>query len=133
MALGASIWNDGEFFCVQTTYNIALIRVLNTLPPSEAFYRDETRTWYIKSKHQEFVKSVLRELGYLVTHIDQAMPVPVDEDFAVLGLLPTAVWEVCESAYKALCRIHHPDMGGNLETMQAINQAWERVKLSKGK
>lgn len=133
MALRASVWDEGNKFCLQTPFNVVLTRLFNRLPEVEALYRDETRIWYFEKKHESMVRSWLRTLGYMVTQIDLPIPIPADEDFAVLGLLPTAQWEVCEAAYKTLCKLNHPDMGGNLETMQQINMAWEKVKLTKGK
>jgi hypothetical protein len=133
MGLRASVWDDGANFCVQTEYNVVLVRLLNKLPELERVYRDETQTWYISKKHETMVTSWLNELGYLITRVDVDMPGPPDETFAVLGLLPTAIWEVCEAAYRALCKINHPDMGGNEETMKQINAAWDRVRIAKGK
>jgi curved DNA-binding protein CbpA len=35
---------------------------------------------------------------------------------------------VAEAAYKALARLHHPDVGGDVETMQALNDAIQTFK-----
>jgi hypothetical protein len=51
-----------------------------------------------------------------------------DEDWAILGLHPSACREVAEAAYKALIKKHHPDHGGDLTTMQLVNTAWSRIK-----
>lgn len=132
MALKATIQRQGDQLLVGTGYNVVLVRLLNTLPTKEAVYRDETHVWYINLKHEEVVFKWLRMLGYVITEVDQ--PVPNSEDcFSVLGLLPTATWEVCEAAYRALALANHPDRGGNLDTMQQINVAWDKIKLIKGK
>jgi curved DNA-binding protein CbpA len=44
-------------------------------------------------------------------------------------LLPSAPPEVVRAAYKALAMKHHPDKGGSTELMQAINQAYERLRF----
>lgn len=30
-----------------------------------------------------------------------------------------------KARYRELCKLHHPDLGGNVETMQAVNAAYE--------
>lgn len=36
--------------------------------------------------------------------------------------------QAAAKSQKALARKHHPDLGGSLETMQRINEAWNFVK-----
>lgn len=132
MPLKAAIWKEGSKLLLQTGYNVVLIRLIQSLPSNEATYRDETHTWYIDIKHETSVINWLKKLGYLYTEVDKSVPVG-DDCFAVLGLLPTATWEVCEAAYRALCKVNHPDMGGNVEVMKQINDAWAKIKQSKGK
>jgi hypothetical protein len=132
MAFKAAIWHENTNLLLQTGYNILLVRLLNSLPPKECFYRDENKVWYIDLKHEAVVKQWLRTFGYTITEVDTAVP-SADDSFSVLGLLPTASWEVCEAAYKALAKINHPDTGGNEEIMKQINEAWDKIKKIKGK
>jgi len=48
-------------------------------------------------------------------------------DHELLEILPTARFEVAKAAYRALCLVHHPDHGGDLRKIQALNAAWERL------
>lgn len=48
--------------------------------------------------------------------------------FAVLHLLPTAPPEVIKAVYRVLASIHHPDKGGDMRKMQAINAAYEALQ-----
>lgn len=52
-------------------------------------------------------------------------PVEVAEAFVALYLLPSAPLAVIKAAYRALAVIHHPDHGGNPETMKRLNLAHE--------
>lgn len=54
-------------------------------------------------------------------------PVEVAEAFALLFLLPSAPLAVIKAAYRALANIHHPDHGGNTETMKRLNSAHEKA------
>jgi len=53
--------------------------------------------------------------------------------YAVLHLARDAPLEVCEAAYKALVRKHHPDLGGDTATMQRLNAAIELIRKEKSK
>lgn len=44
-----------------------------------------------------------------------------------LWLLPGAPLVVVKSVYKALARICHPDMCGDTQTMQKLNEAYELI------
>lgn len=45
-----------------------------------------------------------------------------------LGLLPDRHPLVVEAVYKALMKVHHPDLGGDTATAQAINDAYRKLK-----
>ena len=47
------------------------------------------------------------------------------DHYRVLQIQPDAVPEVVAAAYRALARLHHPDLGGDARTMAAVNDAWE--------
>lgn len=51
---------------------------------------------------------------------------------AVLHIANDAPLTVAEAAYKALARMHHPDLGGATARMQAINAAIEAIRREKG-
>ncbi len=48
---------------------------------------------------------------------------PVEAALAVLGLRRDAPAVVIQAAWRALCRVHHPDVGGDVERMKRINAA----------
>ncbi len=129
--LKATLSKEGDKLLLQCAYNPVLTRLLNALPKKECFYRDETQIWYVDLKHEQTITAFLRRLGYLTTETDRPIP-DGNDSFSVLGLLPTAIPEVCLAAYRALVKINHPDNHGNTETMQRINEAWEIVRLQKG-
>ena len=45
--------------------------------------------------------------------------------FQVLGISHTSSAEQIRSAWKVLARVHHPDVGGDVATMQLLNRALE--------
>ncbi|MFA7691417.1 MAG: J domain-containing protein [Candidatus Hydrogenedentes bacterium] len=51
-----------------------------------------------------------------------------DMCYRILGLSPSARWEEIEKAYRAKAKRHHPDLGGDEDTMRAVNEAYNRIK-----
>jgi len=47
--------------------------------------------------------------------------------YAVLGVSPGAPIEVIKAAYRALMKIHHPDVGGNAEKTKEIEEAYRNL------
>lgn len=47
--------------------------------------------------------------------------------YRVLGVTPTTPKEQIKKAYLRLCKINHPDAGGNQEKFIEIKQAWEMI------
>lgn len=63
----------------------------------------------------------------------QALPAQAASWFTVMEFTdPPKVWDVIESRYKSLARVHHPDRGGNAETMAKINAAYDTARSEFG-
>jgi len=61
----------------------------------------------------------------------QSSNTDMDMCFRIMGLSPSASWEEIERAYRAKAKIHHPDRGGDEDTMRALNEAYNRLKQIK--
>ena len=48
--------------------------------------------------------------------------------FKLLGVSPSAPWDEIERAYRQKAKIHHPDRGGDGDTMRALNDAYSTIK-----
>jgi DnaJ-domain-containing protein 1 len=55
----------------------------------------------------------------------------LDLCYRMLGLSPSASWEEIERAYRAKAKLHHPDRGGDGDTMRALNEAYSKLKRVK--
>jgi hypothetical protein len=60
-------------------------------------------------------------------------PPPIEEDFATINAKRGATFEEARQAYREAAQRAHPDRGGDVETMQRINIAWDRIKQSFGR
>lgn len=64
----------------------------------------------------------------------QALPSAAGSWFVVLEFKePPKVWDMIEARYKSLARVHHPDVGGNVDTMAKINAAYDTARAEFGK
>jgi len=62
------------------------------------------------------------------TQAPSGSPRDADICFRMLGLSPSATWEEIERAYRKKAKIHHPDLGGDEDTMRALNEAYQQLK-----
>lgn len=81
--------------------------------------------------------TALVELIYRQLHPSSTPPPPPPRadlprgSYGVLHVANDAPIEVCEAAYKALTKKHHPDLGGDTATMQRLNAAIEQIRKEK--
>jgi len=55
-------------------------------------------------------------------------PSDLEMCYKMLGLSSSASWEDVERAYRRKAKIHHPDHGGDADTMKALNEAYAQLK-----
>ena len=51
-----------------------------------------------------------------------------EDPWRILHLRPTAPSELVSAAHRCLAKLNHPDRGGTTTTMQAINEAVDRIR-----
>lgn len=51
----------------------------------------------------------------------------------ILGVRRDATWAEISDAYRALARLHHPDNGGDTESMKRINAAYVEARSERGR
>lgn len=130
----ALLWDDKEQnqIRLRVTYNHLLVTLIYKLVPKEnRLYDYQKNEWTISKEYTEKIIGFLERLGYRYTWMG-GDGVQLQDDFAVLHLLPNAPWPVCQAVYKALVKMHHPDSGGSNEKMAEINGAFDRIKLIHG-
>lgn len=52
--------------------------------------------------------------------------------YEILGVAPSASLLECQRAYKRLCRVHHPDVGGSADKFRAVQEAWNAIQKGNG-
>jgi hypothetical protein len=61
-------------------------------------------------------------------HRPQTSTTDIEQAYRALHLLPSAPAWAAEAVYKAAIKVHHPDVGGDGQTMVRINLAMETIR-----
>jgi len=89
------------------------------IPERHRFFQN--MSWYVHGKHVDDLKG-LGASGAPATTLGGP------DDYAVLHLLPTAPMAIIEAVWRALARLHHPDVGGDEELFKRLSAAYRRIK-----
>jgi hypothetical protein len=115
---------------LRSPYDPALVDALKeAIPRAYREWDAGAKVWRIDPDWGDVMLQALTAIGVSVVDKRPSVPLPTTVASALqeacqrLYILPEAPVEVAEAAYKALARLHHPDVGGDTETMQALNDA----------
>src|SRR5262245_32128255 len=112
---------DDERLILRSPYDPALVEALKeAIPRAYREWDAGAKVWRIDADWGDVVLQALTDIG--VSVVDKRPAVPsstivagaLREACQRLCILPEAPVEVAEAAYKALARLHHPDVGGDL-------------------
>src|SRR5262245_40962199 len=120
---------------LKSPFNPELVAALKDAIPYS--YREWDAASKVRRIDPDWADVVLQALGAIGVNVVDKRP-PVTPPTAVapalheacrrLCIVPEAPVEVAEAAYKALARLHHPDVGGSTEMMQELNDAIQTFK-----
>jgi hypothetical protein len=119
------------------------------IPPHARRWNPSTKEWAIDPPHHETMHAILRahfgwfpamptegpdpeverlraEVCRLREQLRRAEAIP--DAYRTLCVLPGAPREVINAVHKTLTKLHHPDRGGDLLTMQKINDAADQLR-----
>ncbi len=116
-------------------FNRGLVEALKREIPAYArSYEPATKAWTVNQPYIATAGALVEATFADVEVIDHspnfsrpAPPTPRTE-YHVLHLQPTAPPALVEAAFKCLSKLHHPDAGGSVETMQQINEAISAIR-----
>ena len=127
MARKASIeWIDDQWFAIYSPFDRAFVDAL----------KDGTRTrrWDQGAKRWECLaleyERALRLMQRFFDVVDEPEWRPGRSPYDVLGVRRDAPMEVIEAAYRAMTKLHHPDMHGYQATgrMATVNAAMDTIR-----
>jgi hypothetical protein len=84
------------------------------------------RMWQFDADDLELVIEIASKY-YQVEFNQQVNQSLKKTEWETLYLIPNAPLEVVKAAYRALAMLHHPDRGGDIETMAKINSAYDKI------
>ena len=108
-----------------------------TISATRRQWNEERASWTVRESEREALLRAFESNGYDVEWLFTREPeipetVKEDRDLAVLGLMAGASLELVKAAYRVKAKEHHPDRGGNVETMTKVNNAYERLEIRYG-
>ncbi len=101
----------------------------------DAVYLPEERSWSVPREHMRGLEAWLAlwfdqeavAWGRPARRPAPAQALALASSYKVLYLVEGAPAELVEAARRVLAKRHHPDVGGDEETMRAINAAADRI------
>jgi hypothetical protein len=124
-----------ERFALKTPYDPIFLAAFKAAIPWDTREWDAAnKLWRVDSAFAEVVIELARQHGAMVTDkrpslaIGDQAPPRLREACARLCITPDAPLQVAEAAYKALAKLHHPDVGGDTVTMQGLVDALATFK-----
>lgn len=141
--------HDAARFSVRFPYSKAFVAFLQGLPADARAFDRRRRCWYVSYRYlYEILDEGPRHFTSLdvsgldptwreraATHLDHERGRRAPRGhaaFDVLHVVPGAPMAVVHAAYRALARMHHPDVGGRTEDMARLNRAYEQILLLLG-
>lgn len=123
---------------VRFPFDRLVVESIKAQIPSDARgYEPATKTWFVGPGWGAVVERILcRAFDSVSIELEtdshrRSDPTPIrkgDRDYAALFLLPGAPPCVVEAAYRALAKGSHPDRGGDVSAMQALNAAYAALQ-----
>lgn len=135
---------DGDDVVLAFSYDPTAVEALKfAVPKGHRLWVPEERVWRIKARFWERVKTIFVQYGVFSAAEFNELKRPVGGgDWETLWVRQGAPVEVVDAAYRALARLHHPDLApaGTSEGKMAerhrrmvrINLAYEKLRARKG-
>ncbi|EWH11287.1 DnaJ-class molecular chaperone [Catenovulum agarivorans DS-2] len=96
---------------------------LTDADPMQAYYLDLNNLYSTDQNQVERMLANFWQKFQQYCHSDQYI-----QACNTLEVRPESSLHVKKQRYKRLCALHHPDKGGDVSTIQQINQAWTVIK-----
>jgi hypothetical protein len=127
--------HDNGDLDIRTPYDAAFVAALKDGVSYDFRSWDaERKVWSVEAPYAEVALGIVRRFFANVKTTDEgnassAGGTPSGGDpYRELHLLPSAPVPLIHAAYRTLARLHHPDAGGDVTTMQRLNAAYDRLK-----
>lgn len=107
-------------------FDARLVDVVKSVPAGARSWNKATKTWWVADPYAEWLVDDMRHLGYSVITgaDDQRRQQRADRGGAWAQMLFDRVGpDRAAAVHRALSRVLHPDVGGDTELMQELNDA----------
>jgi hypothetical protein len=145
-----SVKQDAVGFQIRLTgssgeFDLALTMLKITVPHRLRRFESGSKSWQIERRAKGalmswllFCKNHLRAQVIYDSYCGEAEwkrqvnkinKMQLAESYRMLHLLPSAPAELVKAAHKIMAKLNHPDLGGDIDTMQRINAAFDSITV----
>lgn len=120
----------GEQYVLRFAYDPTLVSIVKTVPSYARSWQPTSRVWLIDRFYAEQLAADIARMGHTVIGLD-AEPTPPpkasgDGDWARAVFKRVGPGRT-DIVYKMLCKALHPDVGGDTQLMQELNEARREI------
>lgn len=98
-----------------------------SIPTKKRVWDNNDKCWYIVKDQFDKLSHLLDKYYQETILLDFPQQEVSNDYWSKLYLIPGAPVEIIQAVYKILCKKYHPDLGGDVEKMQAINIAHKEI------
>ena len=119
---------SGLFLQLEAPYNKPFTDELKkSLPSKKRMWDNNDKCWYVVKDQFDKLTHLLEKHYTETILLDFPEQETATDAWSVMWLLPGAPLEIVRAAFKALAVKYHPDRGGSVEDMQALNIAHTEI------
>lgn len=123
----------GEQYLLRFAYDPTLVSIVKTVPSYARSWQPTSKVWIVDRFYAEQLAADIARMGHTVIGLDaEQIPPPKNTTNGDSGDWARAVFRrvgpgKTDVVYRALSRVLHPDVGGDTELMQELNDARREI------
>ena len=118
----------GEQYILRFAYDPTLVSIVKTVPSYARSWQPTSKVWIIDRPYAVQLAADFARMGHIVTGIETSRQREVpDDDWAKLLFRRVGSGKT-DIVYRALSRVLHPDVGGDTQLMQELNDARREIQ-----
>lgn len=124
---------DDGWWDLESRYDATVVNAIRQVPHGGRVWDKDAKVWSVRDVHWPALDATLRHLGHCIYETT----LPRDAAQRTGGTWAEALFDsiperLHAAAYKALQKVLHPDIGGDLSAAQVLNDAYRTPRKRAG-